>query len=241
MKEISLRKILTSFQGKPALNEEEAIIKELLSSRASESIHLVTAGKTGTGKSTLLNDLFDLKGDDAFPEGVGDSGSKRPETKEIKFEEHKGTLIVTDLPGIGESEEYNERNNDVTLEYLENANVVLWLFQSDDNDKITEQKFFNNLPKKLQEKFILGLSKIDQPINRGHWNDNQNKPSEKILEHIFKRIKAIEDKIDIPNKKIIEFSTYKKYNLELLKKAMLITMKSKSDILENQLSIELQA
>lgn len=230
----TLKNILSGLPSDTNLTREQQDIKSILEQRAKDVVWVVIAGKSGTGKSSLINYLFDPP--IPLEEGVGDYGTIEPHTEELDLGEEKGRIKFTDLPGIGESLESDKSAKNLTRHYLEKCDVVLWLFKSDDNTKISEQEFFNELPKHLKDKFILGLSKIDQPVNRGFWNDKTNTPSQKIMEHILKRIDSIHKSIDIPTTKIIEFSTYKEYHVDILAKALLMSMKNKSDVLEHKLA-----
>ncbi len=230
-----LNKLITSpFESK---SKEQKDIFDGLKKRINEEIWIVVAGKSGTGKTTLINYLFDPE--KKLKEGVGDFGTSTPYTEYYDLGQGKGRIKFTDLPGIGESEESNNKNNSITFDYISECDLVIWLFKSDDNAKIAEQSFFRNLDDKIKRKFILGLSKVDQPVNRGFWDEGNNQPSDEIKTHIQKRIKSIQQKINIPEKKIIDFSVYKEYHIDILVGVMIMNIEGKGDVLQNDLAVSI--
>lgn len=121
-------------------------------------------GQTGYGKSSLINALFgtNLKTDPV-----------RPCTKEIeKIEvtnDRGDRLWFYDLPGIGESLKVDKRYIPLYIENIFKADVVLWLFHSDNRSLSFDFQSFSNLMKRipsnnvkaLLSKFTFILSKCD--------------------------------------------------------------------------------
>jgi small GTP-binding protein len=209
---------------------------EVVRSRKQKELWIVVAGKTGVGKSTLFNLLFQPK--PRLYEGEGKPGTSEPETHEFELGEGRGKIKYTDMPGIGDNEDNEEEIEKINIQILKKCDLILFLFKCDDTAKVSEQRFFKKLNRKIKNKMVFGLSKIDQAT--GNWNNRGRKPSEEQMRFILNRIDDICYHFDIDEKNIIEFSAKKKYNIDILLNKMRLTAKGFSDILTNKISTDLR-
>ncbi len=208
----------------------EKSVYRAIRSREQAPIWIVSAGKTGVGKSSLFNKIF--KPTPKLKEGRGKAGTLSATTQEIDLGEDRGTLKYTDLPGIGESLEKNEEVYDAIIKTLEECDLIIWLFKCDDTSKDSEQLFYNKLSKEIKSKIIVGLSKIDQAS--GNWNFKQNSPSKDQIDFILNRIEDISETFGFNENEIIDFSVKMDYQVHLLLRKMMIKIKGKGDILRNK-------
>ncbi len=85
-------------------------------------------GKSGAGKSSLCNALFQGGG---HPRSVMFTPAPR-EVQRFRLNGHGHSMVITDLPGVGESRdrdaEYEALYRDILLE----LDLVLWLIKADD-------------------------------------------------------------------------------------------------------------
>lgn len=211
-------------------------VLEVVRSREQKEIWIVAAGKTGVGKSTLFNLLFEPK--PRLQMGDGKPGTSVPITHDFELSGGRGRIKYTDMPGFGDSEENEEDIGRINMEILEKCDLILFLFKCDDTAKASEQKFYKKLSKKIKNKMIFGLSKIDQAS--GNWNNRGKKPSEEQIRFILNRIDDLCCHFSIDEKNIVEFSAKKKYNIDILLNKMILTAKGFSDILRHKISVDFQ-
>jgi GTP-binding protein EngB required for normal cell division len=119
------------------------IVKELKGFIEEEEKHILTVaimGQTGTGKSSLINALFDtrLKTDPV-----------RPCTKEIEHVEVQGTdgrkLRFYDLPGIGESEKADAQYMTQYRQMMLKSDIVLWAVHADNRSLLFDSEALHRL------------------------------------------------------------------------------------------------
>lgn len=105
------------------------LVTEVLSQvqkQASKPLTVSIMGQTGVGKSSLLNALFDT----SLP-----TSDDKPCTKDITSVPiggiFKDRLLFYDLPGIGETEEADERYLEQYRQMLLDSDVVIWAIHAD--------------------------------------------------------------------------------------------------------------
>lgn len=145
----------------------------------------VFLGKTGTGKTSLINCLFNLNW--AIDEAVSC-------TRELAFQTYaplelspaqKTPLRIVDSPGIGECILSDERYFPLYIEILSEAQQIIWVFQADTRTYKPDQIAIKKLCPYLRENmdFIIALNQVDNmhPLD---WNYEDNTPSESQQLHI---------------------------------------------------------
>lgn len=206
--------------------------KELLAAlntREDIEIWIVFAGKGHVGKTTLRDYIFEPKDKSVR------TRTPEPDTRVIELKGQKGKIKYTDLPGFGRSTTTKQEIEAYHREYLNNCDLVVWIFRCDDDTFEKEQEFYNSLSDKVKQKMIFGLSKLDS-CTMSDWDNTTNTPSEEQSEYIYNRIIDIHKELNIDKKKIFPFSVKKKYKVDLLVKAMIKTIQKKSDILRTKIS-----
>ncbi len=117
----------------PNLTEDhfKLVIDELGTRVNERQFRVSIVGQTGVGKSSLLNALFgtQLKTDPVKP--------CTKEIEEIPVEtKQKNTLFFYDLPGIGESDEADEKYLQKYREHLQSSDVILWAIHADNRSVV---------------------------------------------------------------------------------------------------------
>lgn len=182
-------------------------------------------GRTGNGKSSLINELWDSH----FQTDPLLSCTKEMHTITKMEEMPDGYEAVTiyDTPGIGEFSSSSKYDK-----YYEHAvtcaDCIVLVTTLDRTDApaqrlLMRMKEFVDKTKKV--KFVIALNHIDSRIvtdtdnTYEPWNEKNNCPSEKCFSNIEARIKIIHEKFDnkfIPFK-VIPVCALRKYGIEQLK------------------------
>lgn len=168
-------------------------------------------GKTGAGKTSLLNCLFKLNW------ATDDSVSC---TTELNFKtyapfelssEQKIPLRVVDSPGIAESELTDESYFPQYTKILSEAQQIIWVFQADTRvykpDQLAIKKFYPHIRENTD--FIIALNQVDNiyPLN---WNLEDNTPSDSQYLHIIEKkadvIKHFEKALPCPIRDVVPCS-----------------------------------
>lgn len=171
-----------------------------------EGIKTAIIGKPNVGKSTLLNRL--LREDRAIVTEI--AGTTRDSIEEVI--NIKGyPLVLIDTAGIRETEDIVEKIGvDKSLKYLEDADLVLLVFDASNELEDKDLELIKSLEEK-NKKYLLILNKIDKEIKIKLDNNNIIKISakdnigidemeEKIYRYITDdEIEATSDKIVITN------------------------------------------
>ncbi len=97
-------------------------------------------GKSGAGKSSLCNALFQ---GEVTP--VSDVHAGTREVRRFRLSGHGHSMVITDLPGVGESRdrdaEYEALYRDILLE----LDLVLWLIKADDRALSVDEYFWRHI------------------------------------------------------------------------------------------------
>ncbi|MBD2482569.1 GTPase family protein [Planktothrix sp. FACHB-1365] len=110
------------------------LVQDLLKKRINERQFRVSiVGQTGVGKSSLINALFgtNLKTDPVKP-----CTKLELEGEEIPAIRIKENLYFYDLPGIGESDEADEKYLQKYREHLQSSDVILWAIHADNRSVV---------------------------------------------------------------------------------------------------------
>lgn len=177
-------------------------------------------GKTGVGKSSTINKLFNpkphLKIDHVQPATMG------IEIFELSLGD-RGKLIIVDCPGLGESKEADRRNIAAYKKLLENSDVVVWVLKADDRSIGIDQELMKKvLPKRLRKKLVIAINQVDLMHPRD-WYNKHKIPSIEQEENIIKKEEFVRKKFTeagLPPFRLISFSAEKKYRLALLFNSM---------------------
>lgn len=131
-------------------------------------LQVMFIGKTGYGKSTTLNKLVGFS--------VFETSDVSVCTKDLYNSMYRinstipSFFVVSDLPGIGESNYADNHYYDWYREMLEYSQVVVYLLRADQRDFSIDEVLFNNMFKDNIEKskVIIALNYADkvEPINR---------------------------------------------------------------------------
>lgn len=171
-------------------------------------------GKTGVGKSSLCNAIF--RGDICE---VSNVGACTREIKRMKLTFGKRSLILIDIPGVGESEERDEEYKELYRSLLPELDLVLWVLKGDDRAFSSDEYFYHHVIKTSQtddDKIIFVLNQIDKIEPYREWDITNNCPSPLQLRHIHEKQAYVEKCFNYPRNHVVAVSANDKYNIDLL-------------------------
>ena len=181
---------------------------------------IVLIGKTGVGKSSTINKLFDPKPN--LPIDHVEPATVSIEVLTLSLGE-RGDLIIVDCPGLGDSSQADKRNMLAFKELLAQSDVAVWILKADDKTLGIDISFVKKiLPKNIKDRLVVGINQIDN-MQPGEWNIEFNVPSQEQEESIKRKEEVVRTKfneIGIEPFSIVSYSARKDYHLIKLFRAL---------------------
>ena len=97
-------------------------------------------GKSGAGKSSLCNALFQ---GEVTP--VSDVHAGTREVQRFRLSGHGHSMVITDLPGVGESRDRDAEYEALYRDILPELDLVLWLIKADDRALSVDEYFWRHI------------------------------------------------------------------------------------------------
>lgn len=182
-------------------------------------------GKTGVGKSSLCNAIFQQ---DVCKVSHVEACTRTVEELRINVGDRSLTLV--DLPGVGESQERDEEYAALYAEQIPSLDLILWVIKADDRALGPDEKFYNDVIKKFdaEDKIIFVINQADKVEPSDEWNRDTNRPSSEQRESLERKEVDIYSRLFEPNNGCIAVSTKRKFNIDLLVKKMILKLPKRS-------------
>lgn len=120
--------------------EERRIFSEAWKKKKAEALKIGIIGKTGVGKTTTVNSLFQAK----FVTSRTVVGTKEAQYKD--FELPSGSkLTIIDMPGYGRSVSEDEDYQQIYLDELPKCDIILMVVQADSADFADDQAMIKTI------------------------------------------------------------------------------------------------
>lgn len=219
-------------QGAPSNQIDDAIKKFRKEIDDVPLPKIAIIGFTGVGKSTTLNALFNA--------GRPTSDIRACTQKEApiigdvaKYTGSKGSIIIYDMPGLGEDLFVDQRHFEIYRQVLPLVDTAVWTFHTGDRAMTPMQEALKGLikyvGKDFQNKLMFAINKADAIApGESEWNQQLNAPSQKQRENIKELESYIREKIRqiFPNWNghLVTYSAKTRFHLEQLMTAMIETM-----------------
>lgn len=221
-----LKSFLENLKSNLPANVAEKFAKAI-ENEIAEPPKIAIIGKSGTGKTTTINSLFNVEWH--VSETVTGTTEIQKETFKLTGE---GKLTVIDMPGLGDSIANDLKFIEIYKEILPEVDVILYVIQADDRALGEDERIIRDIilqcGKDLHKKLVIAINKVDLlGENEGlEWNDSINLPNE-AQEQLIKRkcadiSKRLSQNLGIKEDGIEYYSAIKYYRLYDLLKAIVL-------------------
>ncbi|EKN3345962.1 GTPase family protein [Yersinia ruckeri] len=145
-------------------------------------------GKTGSGKSSLCNALFQ---GEVTP--VSDVNACTRDVLRLRLSSGDHSLILVDLPGVGESEQRDSEYESLYRKVLPDLDLILWVIKADDRAFSVDERFYRDIIGPHRGKVLFVVNQADKIEPCDEWDAARQKPSplQKInLSHKLRDIRS---------------------------------------------------
>ncbi|KLO03628.1 hypothetical protein ABN09_00575 [Morganella morganii] len=132
-------------------------------------------GKTGAGKSSLINSLFQS----ALSPVSNVSGCTR-QAQLFNMTINNHTLTFIDLPGVGESLERDKEYHQLYRNLLPELDLIIWVLKADDRAWSSDEQCYRFLTEQCgyqSERFLFVLNQADKIEPCRQWDEHNHQPS----------------------------------------------------------------
>ena len=143
-------------------------------------------GKTGSGKSSLCNALFQ---GEVTP--VSDVNACTRDVLRLRLSSGDHSLILVDLPGVGESEQRDSEYESLYRKALPDMDLILWVIKADDRAFSVDERFYRRVMSDHQQRVLFVVNQADKIEPCNEWFVTSNAPSPHQLVNIEARLASI--------------------------------------------------
>ncbi|AYQ10673.1 GTPase family protein [Escherichia coli] len=143
-------------------------------------------GKTGAGKSSLCNALFQ---GEVTP--VSNVEACTRDVLRFRLSNGSHSLMMVDLPGVGESEQRDEEYTALYRRILPELDLVLWVIKADDRALSVDERFYHRVMTGYQQRVLFVINQADKIEPCHKWNTTGNIPSPYQSVNIEAKLNAI--------------------------------------------------
>lgn len=132
-------------------------------------------GKTGTGKSSLINALFRSP---LSPVSNISGCTRHAQRFSMTMNNH--TLTFVDLPGVGESLERDKEYHQLYRNLLPELDLIIWVLKADDRAWSSDEQCYRFLTEQCgyqSERFLFVLNQADKIEPCRQWDEHNHQPS----------------------------------------------------------------
>lgn len=200
-----------------------------------DKLTILFFGKTGVGKSSTLNALFQLN----WSTDSAVACTKKPQVANLDSFQYPGfsyrKLRVVDLPGIGESPSDDKKYMGYYKKWIRQADSLVWITQADTRAYKRDEIFLQKLKPFFKPSLflIVALNKIDclgGTNGEKPFNLDTGEPSEDLLKLMPSKIDdvygifqgKIVDKVPFDKTQILPYTSVYGWGLATLKRKALI-------------------
>ncbi|WP_213801780.1 GTPase family protein [Klebsiella oxytoca] len=172
-------------------------------------------GKTGVGKSSLCNALFQ---GEVTP--VSDVKACTRDVLRFRLCNGNHSLMVVDLPGVGESEQRDEEYTALYRHILPELDLVLWVIKTDDRALSVDEHFYRKVMLAYQQRILFVVNQADKAEPCHQWNTTSNTPSHSQQSTIEAKRSAVQQ-LFLPHHPVCVVSARTGWGLDAMVEAMM--------------------
>ncbi|EMU6161325.1 GTPase family protein [Yersinia enterocolitica] len=143
-------------------------------------------GKTGAGKSSLCNALFQ---GEVTP--VSDVEACTRDALRFRLQCSNHSIMLVDLPGVGESEQRDSEYESLYRRILPELDLILWVIKADDRAFSIDERFYRCVMTNYQQRVLFVVNQADKIEPSHEWYVTGNGPSPHQLVNIEARLESI--------------------------------------------------
>lgn len=180
-------------------------------------------GKTGVGKSSLVNALI---GEDICEINEVQACTRNPKEVLMNISKDKKILLL-DVPGVGENYSRDLEYADLYQKLLPELDLVLWLIKADDRAFTTDELMYKHFVRPHLEQgkpLLFVINQVDKIEPIREWDYKNNRPGVKQSINIENKINEVSRIFETAVSQIIPISTIERYNLNVLVDEMVFAL-----------------
>ncbi|HDF8568931.1 TPA: GTPase family protein [Enterobacter hormaechei subsp. hoffmannii] len=172
-------------------------------------------GKTGSGKSSLCNALFQ---GEVTP--VSDVNACTRDVLRLRLSSGEHNLILVDLPGVGESEQRDKEYESLYRRILPGLDLILWVIKADDRAFSVDERFYKRVMTDHQQRTLFILNQADKIEPSHEWYVTGNAPSLNQSVNIEAKLESIRQLFS-PHHPVCAVSARTEWNLPSMVETMM--------------------
>ncbi|WP_072032316.1 GTPase family protein [Erwinia sp. 9145] len=172
-------------------------------------------GKTGAGKSSLCNALFQSE---VTP--VSDVNACTRDVLRFRLRRGEHSLILVDLPGVGESEQRDSEYESLYRKALPDLDLILWVIKADDRAFSVDERFYRRIMSDHHQRVLFVVNQADKIEPCHEWYVTSNAPSPHQLVNIEARLESIRQLFS-PHHPVCVVSARTEWNLPSMLETMM--------------------
>lgn len=204
-------------------NEFSRLILNGISNLATYEPMIGIMGKTGVGKSSLCNALFQGK---VSP--VSDVSSCTRDALRFRFQTGNRYLTLIDLPGVGESQQRDREYELLYRHVLPEIDLIIWVIKADDRALAVDEHFYRHvIGDAFQSKVLFVVNQADKIEPCHEWNSTSNQPSPLQIANLDLKVQDITRLLQ-PINPVRAISVKTNWNLTEMVEAMVESLPEKT-------------
>lgn len=141
-------------------------------------------GKTGVGKSSLCNALFQ---GDISP--VSDVSACTREALYFRLQVGGRGMTIVDLPGVGESQQRDSEYTQLYRQVLPRLDLVLWVIKADDRALAVDEHFYRHVVgEPYRSNVLFVVSQVDKLEPSEEWEVVAHQPSARQQANLSRKL-----------------------------------------------------
>ncbi|MBQ0370005.1 MULTISPECIES: GTPase family protein [Providencia] len=167
-------------------------------------------GKTGAGKSSLINALFQ-----SSLSPVSDVSGCTRQVQRFSMTMNNHTLTFVDLPGVGESLERDREYHQLYRNLLPELDLIIWVLKADDRAWSSDEQCYRFLTEQCgyqSKQFLFVLNQADKIEPCRQWDELCHQPSHEQKANLTLKQQAVITAFK-PHHPVITVSAVENYQL----------------------------